>query len=127
LTFARLLISTAFILSFLGDATEQESVLQSLIEPHDYVQKTASSYDRSGGNVGYREIKPADTLTLLDDTGPGMITHVWITIASSEKVHLKKPVLGMYWDDEQTPSIDSRSPIGTSWNRMASATAAAGE
>jgi Protein of unknown function (DUF2961) len=110
LRIAKVFISTAFILSFVRSAIAQEDVFESLLEPHNYVQKRASSYDRSGGNADYREIKPGDTLTLLDDSGPGIITHIWITIASPEKFHLKKLVLRMYWDNEQTPSVET--PIG---------------
>jgi D-arabinan exo alpha-(1,3)/(1,5)-arabinofuranosidase (non-reducing end) len=88
----------------------QQETLQSLIAPHDYVQKRVSSYDHSGGNADYREIKAGDTLTLLDEPGPAIITHLWITIASPEKYHLKKLVLRMYWDNETTPSVET--PIG---------------
>ena len=91
-------------------ACAQEDTLLSLMQPHDYIQKRASSYDRTGGNADYREIKPGDTLTLLDEAGPAIITHLWITIASPEKVHLKKLVLRMYWDGEATPSVET--PIG---------------
>ena len=110
LRLAKVWTVAAVSLSFLASAPAQEHILQSLMEPHDYVQKRASSYDRSGGNADYREIKPGDTLTLLDDSGPGIITHIWITIASPERFHLKKLVLRMYWDDEQTPSVET--PIG---------------
>ena len=99
-----------FSMSCLTNAFAQEQNLESLMLPHDYVQKRASSYDRSGGNADYREIKPGDSLTLLDDSGPGIITHIWITIASPEKFHLKKLVLRMYWDDEKTPSVET--PVG---------------
>jgi hypothetical protein len=91
-------------------ARAQQESLQSLIEPHDYVQKRASSYDLSGGNADYREIKAGDTLTLLDESGPAIVTHLWITISSQEKYHLKKLVLRMYWDNEATPSVET--PIG---------------
>jgi hypothetical protein len=88
----------------------QGAQLSSLISPHTYVQKRASSYDRTGGNDDFRKIPPGDTLTLLDDSGPGVITHVWITIASPEQYHLKKLVLRMYWDEEASPSVEA--PIG---------------
>jgi len=88
----------------------QNAQLSSLTLPHSYVQKRASSYDRTGGNDDFRKIAPGDTLTLLDDTGPKVITHIWITIASPEKYHLKKLVLRMYWDDEVSPSVET--PIG---------------
>src|ERR1700751_1071540 len=110
LRIAKVFISTAFILSLVQSPVAEEDLLDSLIEPHDYVQKRASSYDRAGGNADYGEIKPGDTLSLLDESGPGIITHVWITIASPEKFHLKKLVLRMYWVDEKTPSVEA--PIG---------------
>ncbi len=86
-----------------------ESLL-SLTQPHDYVQKRASSYDRTGGNADARPIAPGATLELLDAAGPGVITHIWITIASPEDFHLKKLVLRMNWDGESTPSVEA--PIG---------------
>jgi hypothetical protein len=42
--------------------------------------------------------------------GPGIIQHIWITIATNESYHLKKIVLRMYWDGEETPSVET--PIG---------------
>lgn len=91
-------------------AQEMSGSLANLTEPHDYIQKRVSSYDRSGGNADYREISPGQTFTLLDEDGPGVITHVWITIASREQYHLKKLVLRMYWDGESIPSVEA--PIG---------------
>jgi hypothetical protein len=88
----------------------QSAMLGSLVSPHDYVQKRASSYDRTGGNDDFYKIKAGDTITLLDDPGPGIITHIWITIASPEQYHLKKLVLRMYWDGETSPSVEA--PIG---------------
>jgi hypothetical protein len=85
-------------------------LLSRLPEPHDYVLKRISSYDRSGGNDDSRRIPAGETLTLFDEPGPGSITHIWITINSPEQYHLKKLVLRMYWDDEATPSVET--PIG---------------
>ena len=86
------------------------SMLSGLASPHDYVQKRASSYDRTGGNDDFYKLAAGVTITLLDDSGPGIITHIWITIASPEQYHLKKLVLRMYWDGEATPSVEA--PIG---------------
>jgi hypothetical protein len=86
------------------------SSLSGLTVSHDYVQKRISSYDRSGGNADFRQIAPGETLTLFDEAGPGTITHVWITIATDEQFHLKKLVLRMYWDGEESPSVEA--PIG---------------
>jgi len=84
--------------------------LSELTKPHDYVLKRVSSYDRTGGNDDYRPLAPGDTLTLLDETGPAEISHVWITIADDERFHLKKLVLRMFWDGESSPSVEA--PVG---------------
>jgi hypothetical protein len=89
---------------------DRSALLPNLISPHTYVQKRASSYDRTGGNDDFRKIAPGNTLNLLDDSGPGIITHIWITIASPEQFHLKKLVLRMYWDGESSASVEA--PIG---------------
>ena len=88
----------------------QSAQLSGLISPHNYVQKRASSYDRTGGNDDFRKIAPGDALTILDDSGPAIITHIWIGIGSSERYHLKKLVLRMYWDDETSASVEA--PLG---------------
>src|SRR4029077_15961434 len=84
--------------------------LSTLPQAKDYVQKRASSYDRSGGNGDARAIAPGETLTLFDDAGPGLISHVWVTIASDDPYHLKALILRMYWDGEAAPSVEA--PIG---------------
>lgn len=101
----------AFALPSLGqDVSRPSGLLAGLIQPQDYVLKRESSYDRTGGNADYRRIAPGETLTLLDEPGPGEITHIWVTIASREMYHLKKLVLRMYWDEEPAPSVET--PIG---------------
>ena len=84
--------------------------LSSLPQTKDYVQHRSSSYDRSGGNADARPVAPGETLTLLDEAGSGVITHVWVTIASDDPNHLKALVLRMYWDGESSPSVEA--PIG---------------
>ena len=98
----------SFLLLICGSGWAQS--LSTLISPHDYVQKRASSYDRTGGNDDFRKMAAGETITLLDDNGPAIITHIWVTIASPEAYHLKKLVLRMYWDGETSPSVET--PIG---------------
>jgi len=104
------LLAVFFFLSPFGLSQDPASQLASLPQAKDYIQHRASSYDRSGGNADYRTIAPGDTLTLLDESGPGLITHLWITIASDDPNHLKALVLRMFWDGEPTPSVES--PVG---------------
>lgn len=91
-------------------AQDSASWISSLPQAKDYVQHRSSSYDRNGGNADARAISPGETLTLLDESGPGIVTHVWVTIASDDPNHLKALVLRMYWDGESTPSVEA--PIG---------------
>jgi hypothetical protein len=84
-------------------------------QPNPTLQQTytlhrASSTDPTGANADSRKVEPGAALTVLDADGPGLITHLWFTIASSEVYHLKKIVLRIYWDGEETPSVEA--PIG---------------
>jgi len=104
-----LLISFCFVTLPLF-AQDPSAWLAELPRAKDYVQHRVSSYDRSGGDADARTIASGEMLTLLDEAGPGLITHVWFTIASEDANHLKALVLRMYWDGESTPSVET--PIG---------------
>ncbi len=103
-------LAAVLLLSAIAFAQNPTTWLSSLPEARDYVQKRSSSYDRSGGNADARTIAPGDTLTLLDEPGPGVISHIWVTIATDDPNHLKALVLRMYWDGETSPSVEA--PIG---------------
>lgn len=75
-----------------------------------YSPHRASSADPKGANADFRRIASGATLTVLDTDGPGTISHIWFTIADGESYSLKRIVLRMYWDGEQTPSVET--PIG---------------
>jgi hypothetical protein len=99
-----------WILVLPSSAQSPGSGVTDLPQAKDYVQHRSSSYDRSGGNADARTIAPGETLPLLDESGPGLITHLWVTIASDDPHHLKALILRMYWDGEPTPSVEA--PIG---------------
>ena len=65
----------------------------------------ASSYDRRGGNRDRLSLSAGETAVLLDAEGPGCITHIWMTPASIEEFYLRKLLLRMYWDEEESPSV----------------------
>jgi hypothetical protein len=103
----------AAVLFFFSSALFAQAQVASkidLTQPQDYVLKRVSSADPTGGNADFREIDPGSTLTLMDANGPGLLTHIWITVASQEGYHLKKLVLRIYWDGEATPSVEA--PLG---------------
>ncbi len=76
----------------------------------DYKCRRESSWDRTGGNNDSVRVEPGQTATLMDVKGAGVITHIWFTINSSDRMHLKNLVLRAWWDGESSPSIEA--PIG---------------
>jgi len=69
-----------------------------------------SSYDTTGGNRDFWPIAGGATHEVFNATGPGIITHIWFTIAARSGHHLKEIVLRGYWDDNAKPSVEA--PIG---------------
>src|SRR3990172_7439711 len=79
----------------------------------DYTNPRVSSHDRSGANDDgnwKNAIQPGETRTLAEIDGPAVISHIWITIATPAKWHLKEMVLRMDWDGEAQPSVEA--PVG---------------
>jgi hypothetical protein len=81
-----------------------------ITQQQTYTWHLASSGEPTGANIDWRVVTPGETVTLLDTDGPGMVSHIWVTINSSEPYHLKRLVLRMYWDGEKDPSVET--PIG---------------
>ncbi|MGA2534893.1 MAG: glycoside hydrolase family 172 protein [Terracidiphilus sp.] len=75
-----------------------------------YKSRRSSSWDRTGGNDDWVRVEAGKSATLLDVTGPGVITHIWFTINSQDDHHLKNLVLRAWWDGESSPSVEA--PIG---------------
>ena len=50
-------------------------------------------------------IKAGQTLTLLDISGSGMITRMWITVADRSATMLRSLKLEMYWDGDDQPAV----------------------
>src|SRR3990172_5269601 len=76
----------------------------------DYTNHRVSSHDRSGANDDgnwANAIQPWETRTLAEIDGPAVISHIWITIATPAKWHLKGMVLRMYWVGESQPGVET--------------------
>jgi hypothetical protein len=76
----------------------------------DYRSLKQSSYDRTGGNADRWTLDAGETKEVFRSDGPGVITHIWFTIAATSQRHLKEIVLRMYWEGNQKPSVET--PIG---------------
>lgn len=68
-----------------------------------------SSYDITGGNADYFSVPAGQTLTLAEMKGSGAIRHIWMTTGEDNN-NLRGMVLRMYWDGEDTPSV--QCPLG---------------
>ncbi len=96
--------------SALAAFTQDLSWQPDITRQQTYTPHRASSSDPTGANADFRGVAPGATLAVLDVDGPGMISHIWFTIADNESYHLKRIVLRMYWDGENTPSVET--PVG---------------
>jgi hypothetical protein len=76
----------------------------------DYVSLKQSSYDRTGGNGDSWPVPAGGTKEVFNASGPGVITHIWFTIAAESSHHLKEIVLRIYWDGKDKPSVET--PVG---------------
>jgi Protein of unknown function (DUF2961) len=76
----------------------------------NYQSLKQSSYDRTGGNADRWPIAPNETKEVFNAQGPGVISHIWFTIAAPATYHLKEIVMRIYWDGSAKPSVEV--PVG---------------
>ncbi|MCZ7547385.1 MAG: DUF2961 domain-containing protein [Anaerolineae bacterium] len=86
------------------------SPLSGLAKLRNYRSKKISSYDRTGANHDYVNLAKGQTLTIAEIEGPACITHIWITVACEDLLYPRKILLRMFWDGEDTPSVEA--PLG---------------
>lgn len=103
-------------------ATQQTSIAQenrsgaeagrlpSYARAQNYKSLKQSSADTTGGNHDFWAIGAGEGRDVFHAEGPGVITHIWFTIAARSSHHLKEIVLRGYWDGNSKPSIEV--PIG---------------
>src|SRR5205085_2281578 len=106
------LLSAFALIGYGQDATPGVGSLRNLANLREGVKRLRiSSYDKTGGNRDFiAGIEPKTKATLAEINGPGTVTHIWVTIASPERYHLRRIVLRAWWDGEANPSVEA--PIG---------------
>ncbi len=65
-----------------------------------------SSWDRTGGNRDALRFKPGEMKTIAELKGPGVIRHIYITTIERDPLQYRKVVIRMFWDGEDTPSVE---------------------
>lgn len=70
--------------------------------------------DWDHGSNDWKTIPPGTSIVAANLTGPGLITHIWMTFANQSGAYQngdpRRLWLKCYWDDETTPSVDT--PVG---------------
>jgi hypothetical protein len=72
--------------------------------------RSSSNNPDWGSNDDSKRPIPGETAVLADLAGPGVVTHVWVTVASSEYGWPRLLRLRIYYDGSPTPSVDA--PLG---------------
>jgi hypothetical protein len=82
-----------------------------LAAPKPFVARRASSNnpDWNSNDDSKRPI-PGETIVLADLKGPGVVSHIWMTIADNEYGWPRLLRLRIYYDGSDTPSVDA--PVG---------------
>ena len=92
-------------------AAQQPVDLSRLPEPKDFqaLRSSSNNPDPESNDDSKRPI-PGETITLADLAGPGVVTHIWLTVAANEYGWPRLLRLRIYYDGSATPSVDA--PVG---------------
>lgn len=106
-------VSGVLALTLAGcDPSTNRANLEKLLSPASLpYAKAAKQYqvastDSTGQNNDRIAIAQGATATILNVTGPGIITRIWFTLDSRDPDFLRKLVIRMYWDDVEDPAVD---------------------
>ena len=102
----------AFCLNCLwGQTVASPSSLGDLPRLKNFSAHRVSSDNRFvGSNDDSKRIMPGETLVMADLQGPGVVSHIWVTVADNEYAWPRLVRLRVYYDGKKTPSVDV--PIG---------------
>ena len=77
----------------------------------DFVaERSSSNHPDPNSNDDSKRPIPGETVTLADLQGPGIVTHLWITVAANEYGWPRLLRLRVYYDGSAEPSVDA--PLG---------------
>ncbi len=82
-----------------------------LTEPKNFTAHRSSSNnpDWNSNDDSKRPI-PGETIVLADLQGPGIVSHIWLTVADNEYGWPRLLRIRVYYDGSETPSVDA--PLG---------------
>ncbi|MBX3119291.1 MAG: DUF2961 domain-containing protein [Fimbriimonadaceae bacterium] len=86
------------------------TTLNGLPRLRDFRSNRASSFDPAGNNSDWWTFQPGEEKTIMASDIPGCIKHIWMTVGGGGPHFLRHIVIRMYWDGEETPSVEC--PLG---------------
>ncbi len=94
-----------------SSAFAQSPDLLDLPRLKSYSAHRVSSNNRYvGSNDDSKRIMPGETFVMADLQGPGVVNHIWVTVADNEYAWPRLVRLRVYYDGKKTPSVDV--PLG---------------
>lgn len=72
--------------------------------------RVSSANKLIASNDDSKRIMPGETFVMADLRGPGIVNHIWITVADNEYAWPRLVRLRVYYDGKKTPSVDV--PLG---------------
>lgn len=97
-------------LGMIGSAGTQDLKALTRLSDNQSIRSSSNHEDWRNSNVDFKFIKPGETLTLADFTGPATIKRIWLTVLPSEPAYSRLLTIRIYWDGEKSPSVEC--PIG---------------
>jgi hypothetical protein len=90
---------------------QQPVDLSRLPDPKDFkAMRSSSNHPDKESNDDSKRPIPGETITLAELTGPGVVTHIWLTVAANEYGWPRLLRLRIYYDGSAVPSVDA--PVG---------------
>ena len=98
----------AMACSLAAGADESVAALDALYRPSEFrTLRDSSSQVDLNLNGDARSIEAGGTLVVAELDGPGIITHMWFTVASADPFYGRSLVLRIYWDGADKPSVET--------------------
>ncbi len=104
-------ISVLIAVSICAQSLPGTGNLNDLTQVQNYeARRSSSSNEDITRNGDAMSIPAGGTITLMEETGPGMVTHFWNTVGSYDLFYPRALVLRIYYDGMETPSVEA--PLG---------------
>ncbi|MHC4442907.1 MAG: glycoside hydrolase family 172 protein [Planctomycetota bacterium] len=100
------ILPITIVILALGGCTVPQSQTYYLDQPQPYLAARSSSYDQTGANADRAQVKPKNSHTVANLSGPGRIVHMWFTLSTAEPDYLRTTRLKIYWDGNNQPAVD---------------------